>query len=302
MEKISEINEYSTNDLDRTLLKNYIEASKDEDFQRVVAKLKLNEKTAMKYTSKLIRTSEELKNCQKCKHLGECPNAYQGCVYYPTIEGDRLRFDYIACKKKNEEIKRNMNRSVSFSEPDIICNANFNEIDKTDKNRAAAIKWILNFYKEYQKNKKIKGLFLHGSFGCGKSYLLAALLNELAQKGTRTVIVYYPELLRTLKESFNDDFKSIMYEIKNAEVLLIDDIGAEAVTEWSRDEILGTILQYRMDASLPTMFTSNLNINELETHLANTKNNVDILKAKRIIERIKQLTTDIEMNSENRRV
>jgi primosomal protein DnaI len=56
-----------------------------------------------------------------------------------------------------------------------------------------------------------------------------------------------------------------------------------------------------MDEKLPTFFTSNLNIDELEAHLANTRSSVDIVKAKRIIERIRQLTDDLELVSENRR-
>ena len=81
----------------------------------------------------------------------------------------------------------------------------------------------------------------------------------------------------------------------------IDDIGAESVSTWSRDEILGTILQYRMENNLTTFFTSNLTIDELEANLSITKNNVDKVKARRIIERIKQLTVDIELVSKNRR-
>lgn len=50
------------------------------------------------------------------------------------------------------------------------------------------------------------------------------------------------------------------------DLLLLDDIGAETVTNWSRDEILGTILQYRMENNLSTFITSNLNISELEGH------------------------------------
>ena len=38
--------------------------------------------------------------------------------------------------------------------------------------------------------------------------------------------------------------------MKYAKLLLIDDLGAEGVTSWSRDEILGTILQYRMQEHL----------------------------------------------------
>ena len=108
-------------------------------------------------------------------------------------------------------------------------------------------------------------------------------------------------MLRTLKESFYDDFGLIMNDLKNADILLLDDIGAESVSEWSRDEILGTILQYRMDAKKTTFFTSNLTIEELEQHLSITKNGVNIVKSRRIIERIKQLTEDIELISENRR-
>ena len=87
----------------------------------------------------------------------------------------------------------------------------------------------------------------------------------------------------------------------NVDILLIDDIGAEKVTEWSRDEVLGTILQNRMNNHKTTFFTSNLTIKELEQHLSLVNNGVDFVKARRIIERIKQLTLDMELISENRR-
>ena len=50
-----------------------------------------------------------------------------------------------------------------------------------------------------------------------------------------------------------------------------------------------------------TFFTSNLTIEELENHFANTKNGVEEVKARRIIERIKQLTIDMTMIGENLR-
>ena len=56
-----------------------------------------------------------------------------------------------------------------------------------------------------------------------------------------------------------------------------------------------------MDNNLTTFFTSNLTMKELESHLANSKNGVDEVKAKRIISRIEQLTVDIEMISKNLR-
>ena len=65
--------------------------------------------------------------------------------------------------------------------------------------------------------------------------------------------------------------------------------------------MLGPILQYRMDEGLPTFFTSNLTIDELSSHLSTTNREVDLVKARRIIERIKQLTDDITMISVNLR-
>ena len=73
------------------------------------------------------------------------------------------------------------------------------------------------------------------------------------------------------------------------------------MTGWSRDEILGTILQYRMQEHKTTFFTSNLTIEELENHFSNSKNGSDIVKARRIIERVKQLTVNLTMIGENLR-
>ena len=89
--------------------------------------------------------------------------------------------------------------------------------------------------------------------------------------------------------------------VKYAKLLLIDDLGSETVTTWNRDEILGTILQYRMEENLPTLFTSNLTMLELETHLSTTNKEIDKVKARRIIERIKQLTEEMTLISENKR-
>ena len=56
-----------------------------------------------------------------------------------------------------------------------------------------------------------------------------------------------------------------------------------------------------MTENLPTFFTSNLNLNELEEHLSITGKNEDKVKARRIIERIKCLSQDIELIGKSRR-
>jgi primosomal protein DnaI len=151
-------------------------------------------------------------------------------------------------------------------------------------------------------NEPVKGLYLSGSFGSGKSYIVSALLNELSNKGYKTVNVYYPLLLKRLKASFTEyNYDEVLDEIMNCDVLLLDDIGAENNSAWARDEVLGTILQHRMNNELTTFFTSNFTINELEQVLSETSKGSDIIKARRIIERIKYLTIEDKLISENKR-
>lgn len=305
MEELN-INKYKRNDLKDTLKRDYVSSLKDEKFASLTKKLKLTDEVGMKYTSKLEHTVENLKNCEKCKSLNMCKNEVVGCVYYPTKSEEKLEFNYVQCKYKNKsDIENKKNKSIVYGLSNELKNASMADIDINDKKRVELIKWLKKFYDDYPTTKK--GLFLHGSFGSGKTYLVAALLNELAKKDYKVVIMYYPEMLSILKSTFDkfetdsNTFSETFETIKTSDLLLIDDIGAETVTSWSRDEILGTILQYRMEHNLATFLTSNLNIDELEIHLSLIKNNMDKVKARRIIERIKQITVDLELISVNRR-
>ena len=259
----------------------------------------------MKYTTKLETASCEYHNCSKCANIMECRNEVCGYRITPQANMDDLEFVYLPCKYKIELDKKNkyLDNIYYYDIPKEIKNANMREIDTKDKKRYPVIKWIKEFIENYNQSKTGKGLYLNGSFGCGKTYLLSAMLNELAKKGANVAILYYPEFLRDLKESFGDNYeytRKFNY-IKKVDLLLFDDIGADTVTEWSRDEVLGTILQYRMDEKLPTFFTSNLTLGELEEHLSVSNKDIDKVKARRIIERIKQLTDDITLISANLR-
>lgn len=287
---------FKTNKLRENSVKdNYTNALKDEDFKKLVNTLKVEEKEVMFNTTKLQDTVEELHNCKNCKGISGCKNKETGFVNYPNNYNGKIVFSYIACKYQKELLEKKKN---TFSEDDIIRNASMKDIDITDKNRVKLIKWVAAFIKKYSQDKKQKGLYLHGSFGCGKTFILSAMFNELKKQKYTTEIVYFPTLLRDLKQ----DFDSLAYNmdyLENVDLLLIDDIGAENVSLWSRDEILGTILQSRMNNNKVTFFTSNFNIEELEDHLS--LKGTDTVKAKRIIERIKQLTEDMEVISINRR-
>ena len=112
---------------------------------------------------------------------------------------------------------------------------------------------------------------------------------------------YYAIKAVSLVQGKNPINRAVEEEIMTCDVLLIDDIGAENNSPWSRDEVLGTILQYRMDSDLTTFFTSNFTINELETELSETNKGTDLIKARRIIERIKYLTVEDKLISKDKR-
>lgn len=274
-----------------SLKQNYIKALEDIKFRDYVNGLQIEENILMKYTSTLKDACGEFYNCKNCEGLSECKNKIKGYLLTPTKDKNKISFSYISCKYEKDQLyKKNI---VLFDVPKMIKNADLRDIYK-EKNRLEIIKYIKGFLSKYGK-EDVKGLYLHGSFGSGKTYLVAALFNELARKGVQSVIVHFPELLRGLKESFSTNYSEKFDLIKNTPLLLIDDIGAEYLTAWGRDEVLESILQYRMDQELVTFFTSNLDLEQLETHLSVVNNSIDKLKARRIIERVKKLSMPMEL-------
>ena len=300
MKDLNELKIFKSNVVS-SLKKEFINSIKDKDYENYIRNIHLPIEEIMKYTSRLETCFNENKNCTNCKGLDNCKNEIYGFCLKEEVNKGKLSFEYQSFK--NKEIKDNKdNENVYvFDIPKEIKNAKMKEIYLDDLNRKEVITWLSKFIKSYDKNKKTKGLYLNGNFGCGKTYMIAAAFNELSKKGIKSAIIYWPEFLRDLKSSFDDDFKEKFEYIKKIPLLLIDDIGAESVSTWSRDEILGTILQYRMEEGLTTFFTSNLTYEELETSLSITKGKIDSLKATRIMERIKNLTIEMNIIGENRR-
>ena len=265
---------------ENALQSSFIESVKDTEFASYINSLGIPPEVLMKYTSSLEDCLKEKKNCTKCKSLSVCPNMVKGYAYTPEFIGKKILFSYVACYRYNKHLEEtNYLKNIDFFKlPKELKEASFQDIYKDDKARIPIVK-----------------------FGSGKTYLIAALFNEMAKRGVRSALIYYPELLRSLKSSFSSDYEERFRYIKRVPLLLLDDIGAENVTAWSRDEVLGPILQYRMEEGLSTFFTSNLNLEELESNFIIKSSSLEKVKARRIMERIKQLTISLSLISENRR-
>jgi len=157
-------------------------------------------------------------------------------------------------------------------------------------------KYMMDFLNKYTKDTPMKGMYLSGVFGSGKTYILAAFANELAKKGLRVSFVYYPDLVRELKSSIGTgDLEEKVSKLKKVDVLMLDDIGGETASAFIRDEVLGPILQHRVLDELPTFFTSNLKMRVLIEALAMDKTPAEMAKAARIYERIRVLATEFEL-------
>ncbi len=285
---------------------NFIKELKNPNFVKVANTLDVSDEIKYKYTSSIKEVANNISTCANCKGLAFCPYDIKGVYKDLKCEKNVISFIYKDCpfKEKEDKNKAFLKNIYTYEMPKEISEASFKKIYRDDSNRLETIKYLKDFYDSYLKEKKMKGLYLYGNFGCGKSYLISALFNELAKKNNYSVIVYFPEFLRSLKASFgnsNDEYNERFNLIKEAPLLLLDDIGAEKMSDWARDEILGVILQYRMEEHLATFFTSNLSIKELEEHLSITDKAFDKVKARRVIERIKFLCHEIKMISVNRR-
>lgn len=169
------------------------------------------------------------------------------------------------------------------------------QTDTNYNSQAVLYKLVVDFVQYFPKNK---GIYIYGKFGIGKSFLMAAMANSLSKKNISTILLHYPTFI---SETDYDNVRERVNHVKTAQVLVLDDIGAETNSSWVRDSVLQVILQHRMDNNLSTFFTSNFSMTELEQHFAETRNERDIWPAQRVMERIKFLAKEVFMEGENRR-
>ena len=201
--------------------------------------------------------------------------------------------------EKEAAIKKRLNL-INF--PSSLKNVSFLDVYRDDVQRITVLKRMIEFVNDYPNN--LKGLYLYGDFGVGKSFMVAALAHDLSEKrGVSSTLLHYPSFVIDVKNAIGDgNVKTLVDELKLSEVLILDDIGAEQSTAWVRDEILQVILQYRMQENLPTFFTSNFDFEELEQHFAKGKHgNDETWEARRVMERIRFLAEETRLEGVNRR-
>ncbi|WP_110931493.1 primosomal protein DnaI [Paenibacillus bouchesdurhonensis] len=262
--------------------------------------------------AKLYQYVQTSRHCESCPGLERCPNDFPGHYTKLTVESlhgtATINDRQVPC---NLQIQRERELAIkkrihSFYVDERALEEGYSEVEimGKDRERAPAVSRIFQYINEVKESGlSPRGLFLEGHFGTGKTFLMCYLLHELAKAGYSGVIVYMPEFVEDLKSMFQDNqkLKETVEIMKQADLLIFDDIGAENLNPWVRDHVMGSILNFRMNRK-PTFYTSNYSLSGLEKHLSFTsKDGEEIHKGQRLMDRIAPFVEIVQVRGVNKR-
>lgn len=130
-----------------------------------------------------------------------------------------------------------------------------------DRSLAAALLMARKFVEDYPAGTDSKGLLVTGSVGVGKTHLAAGILHALIMlKGVQGLFCDYRELLKQIQHSYNPQVAitelQVLEPIFKAEVLVLDELGAQKPTDWVWDTV-ALILNTRYNDKRTTIITTN---------------------------------------------
>lgn len=243
-----------------------------------------------------VRTVEK---CEGCKGLAYCTQKVKG--HYTDLYMDDVLLSSIHRCHYLHEHTAALKHQAYYIDPKLSEGQLLIDLTTLDiTSEGAAYKRLLMDITALLIDKEHKkGLYLCGKPGVGKSYLAAGITNYFARKKCRVGFIHVPTLIGDLKLMFHDREAQEQHlnRIRNVPVLVLDDIGGESVTAWSRDEVLLSLLDYRMEHKLLTFFTSNYKMPELKQRYALN----EPMAAERIEERIRTLAQEEFMSGNSRR-
>jgi DNA replication protein DnaC len=132
---------------------------------------------------------------------------------------------------------------------------------KADRSLGKALSTARGFVKGYPVETDGKGLLITGEIGVGKTHLAVGILLALVEeKGAQALFYDYRELLKQIQHSYNPQVNSteldVLRPVFDAEVLVLDELGAQKPTDWVWDTV-ALILNTRYNDKRTTIITTN---------------------------------------------
>lgn len=113
-------------------------------------------------------------------------------------------------------------------------------------------------------------LLLEGNYGSGKTHLAAAAGNALVEAGQPVVFITAPDLLDHLRSAYSPNaetpYDETFEKLRNVRVLVLDDLGVENPSPWAQEKLF-QLLNHRYSYRLPTIITTNADIDRLDPRL-----------------------------------
>lgn len=135
--------------------------------------------------------------------------------------------------------------------------------------KQANLRWAYEEAKAFAENPQ-GWLVLKGGYGCGKTHLAAAIANACIERGQPVLFITVPDLLDHLRSAFAPtsaaDYDTRFEEVRTVPVLILDDLGTESGTTWAQEKLF-QIFNYRYNARLPTVITTNHDLEEITLRL-----------------------------------
>lgn len=172
----------------------------------------------------------------------------------------------------------------------------------TDSSNKQAFENSKAYAKNFNKFKQTgEGIYYTGGFGTGKTHLAVATAIALINKGIPVICMTAIDLLAEIRKTYDKDRNISEYQIlqayKEADLLVIDDLGKEYCSDWAAT-MLYDIINDRYERCLPVIITTNYSDNYLVDRLAR-KSNYETAGA--IVSRLHEMTMGIVMNGKDRR-
>jgi DNA replication protein DnaC len=113
-------------------------------------------------------------------------------------------------------------------------------------------------------------ILLEGGYGCGKTHLAAAIGNFRLEHGDVVLFITVPDLLDHLRSAYGPSseigYDETFERIRNVALLILDDLGVENPSPWAQEKLF-QLLNYRYSHRLPTVITTNADIDTLDQRI-----------------------------------